>query len=136
MKLWIIFALALGLTCSVNAEEGSPRAKTPPAILEASAEKGLRLSEKAQQTIGLAMAKTTPSDRQSLPLSALVYYQDHVGLYRFRAGWFKLLEVQLLEKGSSQASVRTKDLAPGDQIVVGGVPLLRVAEMEAFGGGE
>lgn len=87
------------------------------AVTAADAHAGITLSLAAIECIGLA---TAVYDGQLIPKAALIFYQDKVGLYRLRDGWFKL--------------VSADDLRPGDQIVVQGTGLLRVAELDAFSG--
>jgi hypothetical protein len=126
----ILFLLSLGSWGRIRAEE--PAA----AVREASPEKGLRLSEKALETLEVALAPVRSVDGIEVPIAALVYYQDHVGVYRKRGDWFKLVDITILGKSEARASIRCAELKGGDEVAVKGAPLLRVAEMEAFGGGE
>ncbi len=87
------------------------------AVTAADEHDGIKLAPKAVQFIGL---KTAAYDGHTIPSTALVFYQTEVGIYRLRDGWFKL--------------VPAKDLRAGDQIVIEGVGLLRVAELDAFSG--
>lgn len=87
------------------------------AVTAADAHDGITLSPAAIECIGFA---TAVYDGQLIPKAALIFYQDKVGIYRLRDGWFKL--------------VPADDLRLGDQIVVQGTGLLRVAELDAFSG--
>ncbi|MBI5203236.1 MAG: hypothetical protein HY925_16720 [Elusimicrobia bacterium] len=77
-----IFVLTVSLSLSVSGLRAA--AETPPqAAVEASPEKGLRLSEPALKTLELKTEPVgAPRDVLQLPAGALVYSQDRVGVYR------------------------------------------------------
>lgn len=116
--------------------EEEPSAGVGPgkAVLAASKSDGIRLSEKALQTLQI---KTLPiqsvSDLQ-VPIAALVFHQAETGIYRFRDGWFKLIPVQMRSRKAESARISSPEIQTGDQVAVSGVPLLRVADLEAWGG--
>lgn len=85
------------------------------AVTAADEHDGIKLSNKAQKAIGLKTEIFTGGD---IIKSALVFHQDKVSVYRFKDGWFKLISVT--------------ELKNGDQLVVLGTALLRVAELDAF----
>lgn len=103
------------------------------AVTAASPKTGLQLSEKGVRTLGLRTAAIGKAPFR-VPVSALVYFQSEVGVYRLKEGWFKLVEITVVQKNASEATVSSEELAPGDTLVVSGVGGLRVAELEAFGG--
>lgn len=105
------------------------------AVTEADPDQGLKLSEKTIQLFEVA-TKPLGAFPFSVPISSLVYYQEEIGVYRLRDGWFKLIEVKLLSKSGKQAMLESSDLMSADQIVIQGAALLRVAELDAFNGGE
>ena len=109
---------------------GTFRAGPTLAVQEASLKDGFKLSEKAKEVIGVKV-KSLGARPFNVPTSALVFHGDKVGVYRFRDGWFKLIEVQ-----RSGSSVSSSELRENDQIAIQGVALLRVSEMDAFGGEE
>ena len=115
-------------------EEGSSRVGPGKSITEASKKNGIRLSEKALETIGIRAEVVNSENNHELPSKSLVYFQDEVGFYRLRDGWYKLVEINIEKKSATEAIVKTSDLKPGDQVVVDGVGLLRAAELEAWGG--
>lgn len=128
-------ALALTAVLTIRCwglEDTTPVEK---AILEASQDRGIRLSDKARKTIGIATSPILSKGPHSVTQTSMVYYQDKVGIYRLREGWFKLIELSDIERTSSGFVLRTFELQSGDEIVVRGTALLRVAEMEAFSGG-
>lgn len=110
-------------------------------VLEASKDKGFKLSEKAFKSFGIKTAPTLPaSGGMTVPLSALLAFQSEFGIYRFRDGLFKLIELKskdLKREGSGKIiRVSTNDLRPGDQIAVGGAELLRLTDLNIWGGEE
>ncbi len=106
------------------------------AVYETSAELGMKLNEKALKNIEVQTKKISPSNDQVIPLDSIVNFQDQIGVYRLRDGWFKLINIEILNKDNRQATVRTNELKGGDDLVIHGADLLRVAEMDAFGSGE
>lgn len=136
MKLWaLVSALVLAAAASgEHEEEGGDRTGPGKAVLEASAERGMRLSEPASKRIGV---KTVPVGKEPvhrLPVAALVVSEEEVGVYRLREGWFKHVDVEVVSRERGSAVVRSGDLAAGDRVVVAGAPLLRVAELDVLGG--
>lgn len=108
-----------------------------PAGSESSAGKGFQLSPQALKALEV---KTQPVGskpaRLELPVGALVYFQDRVGVFRLRNGWFKFVEVRLLERPASPAKVSSIELKAGDQVVTRGAALLRVMQMNLEGSAE
>ncbi len=116
---------------AVHAEE-----RPGKAVYETSSEQGMKLTEKALKNIEVKTIKIVSNQDNPLPLDGIVRFQDQVGVYRLRRGWFKLILVQLEKRDGQQVVVRSKDLQPDDEIVIQGAGLLRVAEMDASGSGE
>ena len=106
------------------------------AVVESSVSQGIRLSDKARATLAIQNTRLTWRISGPVPAGSLVHYQDKVGVYRHRKGWFKLVEVSVISVSASRVTIRSEDLDTGDDVVVSGVALLRVADMQAFGGGE
>lgn len=121
----------LVLTCQLPAETPSSKA-----VEETSEKLGFRLSQIAQKTIGLATEPVTSSGDHMFRNESLVRFQDKVGVYRLRDGWFKLVEGTIILKKAGQKVFRCSEIGPGDGLVIQGTALLRVADMEAFAGGE
>lgn len=115
-------------------EEGGSGVGPGKAITAASKTQGIQLSEFAVKTLGLKTAPIVAPSNHRLSPGALVKFQNEAGVYRLRGGWFKLIEGKLLSLSATEALFQSNELRPGDQIVIEGVPLLRVAELEAWGG--
>jgi hypothetical protein len=117
-------------------EETSSSVGPGNAVTEADHETGFKLSDKALRTLALELAPIRPQASYTLPKTAIVYFKDEAGVYRLREGRFKLIE------GDAEAQADKILFTPepkdafqrGDQIVIKGVPLLRVTELDAFGG--
>lgn len=126
MKNLIVTVLAAGSLLF-----GSPtlaEVREGKAVFEISEKLGFKLKEKARQNIGLETKKIANVAALEIPASAIVNRQDRTAVYRLRDGWFKLIVLD------SNKSARGADLKNGDELVVNGAGLLRVAEMDAFGG--
>jgi hypothetical protein len=115
-------------------EEGGARFGPGKAITAANKKDGIQLSEKAIKTLGLSYVAATGDGTFKLPFKTAVFFQDEVGVYRLKNGWHKLIEVQLISKNANEVVIKTSELKSGDQIAKDGVPLLRAAELEAWGG--
>ena len=98
------------------------------AITEVDEKKGFKLSKEAIKTLKL---KLQTVDRESFKISkkTLVAFKKNKGVYRFRAGFFKLLPASISKELSDGYMVTAKGVDFGDQIVVDGVALLRVADV-------
>jgi hypothetical protein len=107
------------------------------AVTEASPEFGFKLSQSAIQNIGVETQATGRSaGKLTLPKSALVHSLNLLAVYRLREGWFKLVPINLVSQKGDLVTFLTANILDGDRIVIQGAALLRVAEMETFGGGE
>lgn len=129
------FLITLILTSSslVIAEEGGHKDRVGPgkAVLEASEQQGIKLSDKALNSLKLKLQPVAGSEL-SIPKNALIRFQDFLAVYRLRDGWFRLVEIEPKLYGN-QATITSKELKTGDQIVVHNGGLLRVVELDIFG---
>ncbi len=117
-SLLMITLLAIGAWASEEHEEGGgARTGEGKAILEASAERGMKISEKALKRLGIRTARLANPAR--IPKSALVQSAEETSVFVVRDGWFK--------------RVHADDLKGGEMIVIAGAPLLRVAELDVLG---
>ncbi len=114
-------------------EEANPNVG-PGKGVEAFGHEGMKLSAKAAASLGLKTSPIAVAGGGKVPASALVFFQDEVGVYRSRGGWIKLVEVALGERTKRDAVVRSKDLKPGDQLVVAGAAAIRVIELDLTSG--
>ncbi len=115
-------------------DEDATRFGPNKAITAANKREGIQLSEKASKTLGLTYVAITGHGTFKVPVQSAVFFQDEVGVYRFKNGWHKLIEVELVSRTTTEVVVKTSELKSGDQIAKNGVPLLRAAELEAWGG--
>ncbi|MBX9767228.1 MAG: hypothetical protein K2X47_08155 [Bdellovibrionales bacterium] len=135
------FSILISLfLCQINSSAAQEvgagvRAGPTMAVLEATLDDGFRLAEKAKKVIGV-VTRPIGTKPYVIPRMALVFYGDRVGVYRLRQNWFKLVEVQTVSKTSDSVSVSSPDLKVDDQVAIEGVALLRVSELDAFGGGQ
>ena len=114
--------------------EGAEPSAPEKAVFETSKENGFKVGKKGLENIEVKLAQVTTSETHTLPVDSLVRFQNHVGVYRLRDGWFKLIPIQITKKGATTVTARCSELAPGDALVVEGAALMRVTEMDAFGG--
>ncbi len=134
MKVYLLVTLVLfGVRFAHAEEEGKAKDRIGPgkAVVAADEKQGIKLSQKAQKSLNLTLANVNSSN-VSVPAASLVSFQDFLAIYRVRDGWFRMVEIEPNIQGKV-ASFSSKDLRPGDQIVIGNGGLLRVVELDVFG---
>jgi len=102
-------------------------------------ENHFELSKKAIKLMEIETIKVDKSKKEifSIPKSALVKYGEKYGVYKYDGEHFELIEIDKIITKKSSITFRSKLLNGEDQIVVKGVPLLRVSHLQASGqGGE
>ncbi|HRK07521.1 MAG TPA: hypothetical protein PLZ57_07105 [Pseudobdellovibrionaceae bacterium] len=105
-------------------------------ILIAEEKNGFKLAPEAEATFGLKrMTIATGSMAFAIPKTAIVTAGTETNVFRYRAGFYKRIDFEVVSKSQTTLMIRSKELAPGDQIVTSGLGFLRVAEITAFGGG-
>ncbi len=107
------------------------------ATTKADEKKGIQL---ANHVIELLKIETKPLRKYSsakydyrVPKSSLVYFEDNVAIYYKRENWYNLRNVKIRSERGSTVLIFTKHLRKTDHLVINGVPLLRLAHLEAFG---
>lgn len=98
------------------------------AIVEVDEVKGFKLSKEAIKTLKLKL-KTVEGSTFGIGKKTLVASKDMKGVYRFRAGFFKLLPAKIIKEEANGYKVEVKGVDFGDQVVINGVGLLRVADV-------
>ncbi len=135
----IIYSLASLLIFSqpVFAEEKAEASTKAKAILEASPENGIKLADVALKRLNIQFLAISDVGSVKIPIDAVVHSLSRVGIYRLRDGWLKLIPIKAFsDTGQRTVIVHSSELSIHDKVVVQGAALVRVAEMEAFGGGE
>ena len=98
------------------------------AIEEVDEKKGFRLSKEAIKTLKLKL-DTVDGSTFKINKKTLVASKNIKGVYRFRAGFFKLLPAKITKELSDGYMVEVRGVDFGDQIVVNGGGLLRVTDV-------
>lgn len=111
------------------------------AITEVKGEgKAFKLSDRAERVMEIKAHTFRGNESKgvfTIPLAALVEFQDEQGIFVRRDGWYTLVEVKVIKNEKDLVTIQSHDLSLADEIITGGVPLLRVAHLEASGkGGE
>ncbi|MFW7382220.1 MAG: hypothetical protein ACOH5I_25695 [Oligoflexus sp.] len=99
-----------------------------------------RLSEAAINRLGV---QTKPLNAQRkgqayfvvIPKSYLVFSQNEVGLFVSRDRWFRFLHAEVVKTVGNNYEIKISEIPDGHELVTEGVPLLRVAQLEAMGKG-
>lgn len=98
------------------------------AIEEVKDQDGFKLSNEALRSLNIKLESINSSEFK-ISKQSLVTSKNQKGIYRYRDGFFKFLEIHILKEENGEYLVNCKDLKFGDQIVVSGVGLLRVADV-------
>lgn len=103
-------------------------------------EKPLQLSAEAEKTLGIRLGELKPSSAThsfSVPKTAMVEFQDKHAVFVKRGKVYEFIPVQVTSEKEGQITLQSNKLKAGDAVVIQGVPLLRIAHLEATGqGGE
>lgn len=103
-------------------------------ILEASEEKGIKLSPEAEKNFGIEKVAVNNSQPITISKKTIVTSGVEVNIYRYRDGFYKRIDFAQIGKNDSTFTISSKDLAKGDYIVTKGLGFILVAEIAAFGG--
>lgn len=117
-----------------HGEEENPQVGPNKGILAASEDEGIKLSPEAEKNFEIQKLKITAASSFEIPKDAVVTAGLEVNLYRYRAGFYKRIDFDLLSRSGNKISIRSKDLKSGDEIAITGLGFLRIAEIAAFGG--
>lgn len=97
-----------------------------------------KLALEAQSLLGLGFGVIEKSVGRGVfivPTKSLIFFNDEKGIFVKVGDWFKLVDVEMVKKGSNWSQVKSNDLSVGQKIVVAGTGLLRVAHLQASGRG-
>jgi len=97
-------------------------------IIEVHDKKGLKLSKEAIKTIELKLKRISGEIFQ-ISKETLVTSKNLKGIYRYRNGFFKFLNVQIINNTNYGYVVKVEGWKYGDQVVISGVGLLRVSDV-------
>ncbi len=133
-NLLVIFVLVFTFkTFAEEAEEGKKGRVGPgKAVIEANEKDGLKLSEKALKNLDLEFITAANGATLAVPASSVVHFQDFSAIYRERSGWFKMVEIEPVMRGTS-VQFTSKDISPGDRIVTRNPGFIRVIDLDVFG---
>jgi len=98
------------------------------AILAIDENKGFMLSEEAIKSLGIEFKKVDSSTFM-ITKETLVTYKMNKAVYRFRDGFFRLQDAQILNEFDHGYKVEVKGIKGGDHIVTSGTGLLRVTDV-------
>jgi hypothetical protein len=98
-----------------------------------------QMSAKAISVLSIKAEKLTSLKKHTyeIPSGALLVYGEEKGVYKKTDNQFELIEVSVLKKSKDTYVIKSSNLKSNDQIVINGLPLLRVTHLQASGqGGE
>lgn len=132
----IVLVLSAVLAISTRAEDDEASASVGPdkGVVEASAEKGIKLSPEAYRNFEIRTFKLTGAGPWDIPASARFFSGEEINLYRLRDGHFKRVDFKLVRHSRERLTITSHDLTARDEIAVQGVGFLRMAELIALGG--
>lgn len=115
-------------------EGGETTAQIGPgkAVESVDADKGIKLSTKATKMLGIKTVVASVAAKIKIPKKAAIHIKESVAVYILRGGLFKFIEVKVLGHTAEQLTIVASDIKNGDQVVVDGAPLLRVAHLNVM----
>lgn len=119
--------------CRAEEEIKTPAVGPGKAVIEASKEKGIRLSEKAKSTLGIKTIKLAINFQ--VPSPALIHERGEFGVYIKSGEWFKYVEVEVTNHSATNVKIESSKVHAGDEVVVSDVSLLRLAEINVSSSG-
>lgn len=135
IRYFCFFVTCFLVLSTLFAQEQGVRVGPGKAVEAITKDGGFSLSEKAIKTIEVQV-RIVDASTFEIPNDALVFYGVKVGVYRRREGMFHLIPVEIKKKSSSSYLVFSSEVRAKDEVAIAGVNLLRVSEMDAFGGEE
>lgn len=109
-------------------EESGKAVGKGKAIVAIDENKGFKLSEEAIKSLGIEFKKVD-SSTFIITKETLVTFKMNKAVYRFRDGFFRLQDAQILNEFDHGYKVEVKGIEGGDHIVTSGTGLLRVADV-------
>jgi tyrosyl-tRNA synthetase len=88
----------------------------------------------AEKNFEIKRQIVTAQPVQEIPKQALVTTGSEVNVYRYRTTRYKRIDFEVIRKTENKVFIKSKELEVGDEIVIHGTGLLRIAEIAAFGG--
>lgn len=109
-------------------EETSANVGLDKGILEKSESEGFKLSEEAVKTMDIK-TMDVHSQQVEIPITALVRIKDEMYIFRLRGGWYKRIELKIIQKGTDKLTLNSNHLSNGDKVVTKGLGFLRTSEI-------
>ncbi len=113
--------------------ESNPQVGPDKGILEASESEGIKLSPEAEKNFQISRIKVFDKVMK-VPKQAVLKALAERNIYRFRSGFYKRIDFVEINRTTNEITIQSKNLKPGDEIVIQGLGYLRTAEIAAFGG--
>lgn len=126
-----LFSLSLISTWADSDERGA-HALSSKAIEAAEQTQGFRLKIQAAQALGIEFVPVESRDLVA-ESQGIVQFQDFVAVYRRRAGWIRMVEVEGTRLPDGRLRFYSKEFQSGDEIASRGAPELRVIDMDLWG---
>lgn len=97
-----------------------------------------QLSREARRRLAIKSSRLAPdkSSKESIltvPFSSLLFSLDDTAIYVYVDGWYQYLPATLISRHNLLAVIKVADLPQDSELVTHGVPLLRVAHLQAMG---
>jgi len=104
------------------------------AIIEVrSIDAAFRLSAAAKQALLIrSHAMEVSKQRAWVPLSSLVEYQQHLGIFVVQNQWYRLIPVRQINRTRKGAWVSSNELSTDQDLVIVGISMLRIAYLDAL----
>lgn len=96
--------------------------------------KGFTLSNEAIKNFSIKTEALEGNGPWVIPATALLLTGEEKNIYRLRDGYFKRIDIEVVEKVASKILFKSLEVKSGDSLVVQGVDFIRTAEVDATSG--
>lgn len=96
---------------------------------------GFKLSDEAIKTFRLQTVGVN-STNMTISNQSIVRIKNGKFVFRLKDGWYKRVEIKIIQTNQGLVTIKSAELADGDKIVNAGVGFLRIAEVFSEEGAE
>tara|TARA_Y100000768_G_scaffold316879_1_gene252039 strand:- start:7330 stop:7761 length:432 start_codon:yes stop_codon:yes gene_type:complete len=132
MKALIIFLFSTLCFASGDNTAGDKTVQLKPwsAVTEHSELDGFKLTEKAQQNLGVNFMNLKGNGPWIVPKSAILKIKHSTAVFRKWDGWITIILVKVIEENSDSFKISSVDLQDNDLVAISGVQFLRMTEAD------
>lgn len=114
-------------------ESHAPRFGPNKGVTDANDQDGFKLNSQSYKNFKIELSTLKGKGPWIVPRSAIVHSREETHVYRFKDGFFKNFDVEIVKKTGSSATIKGGDLGSGDQLATKGLGFLMIVDQAVFG---